>query len=124
MRIRSFVTIFFILLFFSGVTSAAINTSEYKVLKIDDPTNFKYINDYPYVVFLNGSYYGNFSKDEEIYISDGADVVIYIPSPIKSNFASSWDLGKSIFGMGFFFFLGIGLLAIIAYIIIRKFWRK
>lgn len=123
MSIKYFLPLILVVLL-TGICAAQINTSEYKILKIDDPTNFKYINDYPYVVFLNGSYYGNFTKDQEIYIPDGAEVIIYIPSPIKSNFAASYDLGKSILGMGFFLFLGFGLCALVAYIIIRKIWSK
>ncbi len=121
---RANISVIVLMLIFSGIGSAQINTSEYKILKIDDPTNIQYLNDYRYIVFLNGSLYGNFSKDEEIAIPDGAEVTIYVPSPVKADFASSYDLGKSILGMGFFFFLGFGLLALVAFIVIRKFWSK
>lgn len=101
-----------------------ISTSNYKVLKIDDITNFKYLNEYPYVIYIDGNLYGKFQKDEEIMIPDNSEVTIYVPSPIKSDLASSYDLGKSILGMGFFLFLGFGVLAAAAIIIIRKLWRK
>ena len=101
-----------------------ISTSNYKVIKIDDITNFKYVNEYPYVIYIDGNLYGKFTKDEEIAIPDNSEVVIYVPSPIKSDLASSYDLGKSILGMGFFLFLGFGILAAAAIIIVRKFWRK
>ena len=101
-----------------------ISTSNYKVLKIDDITNFKYLNEYPYVIYIDGNLYGKFQKDEEIMIPDNSEVTIYVPSPVKSDLASSYDLGKSILGMGFFLFLGFGVLAAAAIIIIRKLWRK
>jgi hypothetical protein len=101
-----------------------ISTLNYKVIKIDDITNFKYVNEYPYVIYIDGNLYGKFTKDEEIAIPDNSEVVIYVPSPIKSDLASSYDLGKSILGMGFFLFLGFGILAAAAIIIVRKFWRK
>lgn len=101
-----------------------ISTSNYNVLKIDDITNFKYLNEYPYVIYIDGKLYGKFTKDEEIMIPDNSDVVIYVPSPIKSDLASSYDLGKSILGMGFFLFLGFGILTAAVIIIVRKLWNR
>ena len=118
------------LLFLINIASAEtviydnISTSNYKVLKIDDITNFKYLNEYPYVIYIDGNLYGKFQKDEEIMIPDNSEVTIYVPSPVKSDLASSYDLGKSILGMGLFLFLGFGILAAAAIIIVRKLWRK
>ena len=126
-RILIYFLILFVLLAGSAEATTVIydnlSTSQYKILKIDDATNFKYINDYPYVVYVDGALLGKFGKDDEIQIPDNSNVTIFIPSPIKTDLATSWDLGKSLFGVGFFVFLSVGLLIIAAWMIYRKFKR-
>jgi hypothetical protein len=100
-----------------------ISTSNYKLLKIDDVSNIKILNEYGYEVYINNSYLGTYKKDENIFIPDNSNIIIFIPSVIKNDFSSSWELFKNmwIVILGLLFTFG----AIIIFIIwiIKKSWK-
>ena len=101
-----------------------IATSNYKVFRISDDVNIKYINEYDYEVYLNDSYLGNYKKDEIFFIPDSSNITIYIPKGIKTDLSSIPDIVKpSLFIIiGFFFAFGIFILIIVW--IILKIWRR
>jgi len=105
----------------SNITSAQsiiydnITSSNYKTITINDDLNYKLITDYSYDVYVNGSFIGEYKKDEKIFVPDNSTVLIYVPAPISLDYSSAWDLGKTYFAIAimFIFTLGIGLFFII-----------
>ncbi|MDO9357272.1 MAG: hypothetical protein Q7T55_26480 [Solirubrobacteraceae bacterium] len=100
-----------------------ITSSNYKILKIDDISNIKILNEYGYEVYINDYYIGNYKKDENIFIPDNSNITIFITSPIKTDFNTSFELFKNmwiiILGIVFTF----GILIIFLIWIIKKSWR-
>ncbi len=101
-----------------------ITTSNFKVLKIDDIANINYINEYPYEIYLNNSYYGTFKKNENIFIPDNVDVKIIISDSIKTDFSQSYDVGKVYLTLGIMYFIGFGIIVVLIIVGIRKLWRR
>ncbi len=72
-----------------------LTTSNYNIIKIVDDLNYKILTDYNYDVFVNGSFLGEYKKDENIFIPDNSQIVIYIPSPIRTDVNGFWIVVKS-----------------------------
>jgi len=99
------------------------STSNLKVIKIDDIANVKYLNEYPYEVYINGSFYGTFKKDENILIPDGANILIYASPQIKTDFNTAYDVGKVYLTLGIMYFIGFGILILLIVMGIKKIWK-
>lgn len=100
------------------IVNYEINQS--KVLKIDDIANINYINEYPYEVYINNSLYGTFQKGQNILIPDNSNIMIYVSTPIKSDFGSVYDVGKVYLTLGVMYFIGFGILIILLWVGIKK----
>lgn len=100
-----------------------ITTSNYKILKIDDISNIKILNEYGYEVYINDYYIGNYKKDELIYIPDNSNITIFIPSPIKTDFNTSFDLFKNMWIIILGILFTFGVLIIFMIWIIKKSWK-
>ena len=100
-----------------------ITTSQYKILKIKDDINIKYINDYEYTIFLDGNYYGKFKKDENILIPDNSNVVIHLNENIKYDVSNAYDIVKPSLIIIVGFFLSFGIFFIALYVLYKKFKR-
>ena len=122
--------IFFIIIFVSSVVNADTviydnpTTSNLKLLKIDDLANIKYINEYPYEIYLNDSFYGMFKKDDNIFIPDNSNVTIFISQTINSDITKSYDVGKTFLTLGIMYFLGFFIVIVLIVVGIRKIWRR
>jgi len=99
------------------------STSNLKVIKIDDIANVKYLNEYPYEVYINGSFYGTFKEDDNILIPDGANVLIYASPQIKTDFNTAYDVGKVYLTLGIMYFIGFGILILLIVMGIKKIWK-
>jgi len=94
-----------------------------KIIQIDDLTNIKYIDEYTYSIYLNGSYLGEYAKGDKIQIPDNTDVTIVIPSAIKQKLnANSFS---AMIGVGFYAFMQYGvyivlMIAIVVYLLKRR----
>jgi hypothetical protein len=88
-------------IFFSINTTAEtviydnLTTSNYKVVQITDDLNYKFITDYSYDVYIDGNFLGSYKKDEKIFVPDNSVILIYVPSPIKTDLNDYWSLIKS-----------------------------
>ena len=100
------------------------STSNLKVLKIDDISNIKYLNEYPYEVYINGSFYGVFQKDENILIPDGSQILIYASPQIKTDFNSAYDVGKVYLTLGVMYFVGFGILILLIVMGLKKIFLR
>jgi ABC-type antimicrobial peptide transport system permease subunit len=93
--------IFLLILCLVPITSAQtviydnLTVSNYKTIQITDDMNYKILTDYKYDVYINNSYLGSYTKDEKIFIPDNSNITIYIPSPIKTDLGSFWNIVKS-----------------------------
>jgi len=114
---------------FGGIASAetiiydTITLSNYKILQIDDLTNIKYVDEYKYSVYLNGSFLGEYEKGDKIQITDNPNVTIIIPANIKHQLNS--NAFAAIIGVGFYSFMQYGVYIVIimislVYLIRRK----
>jgi hypothetical protein len=100
-----------------------ISTSNYKLLKIDDLTNIKYINEYPYEVYINNSYLGSFKKDENIFVPDNSSITIFLPQTINIDITKSYDVGKVYLTLGIMYFLGFFIVIVLIVVAIKKIWK-
>lgn len=100
-----------------------ITGSQYKTLKIQDDLNIKYINDYPYEVYVNNSYIGNFKKDEIIYIPDDSNITIFIPKTISTNPSEVWDASKTQFYIALMYIISVFIVIIIIVWVLKRIWK-
>jgi hypothetical protein len=100
-----------------------ITTSNLKILKIDDIGNIKYLNEYPYEIYINDSYYGSFQKNENILIPDNSRILIYASPQIKTDLNSAYDVGKVYLTLGIMYFIGFGILILLLVVGFKKIWR-
>ena len=100
-----------------------ITTSNYKTIKINDDINIKYLNEYKYVVFINGSYYGEFLKNEDIFIPDNSNITVYVPSPIFTDLTNQENTFKPVIQIVLSFFISFILFIIVIYWLYKKFRR-
>ena len=101
-----------------------ITSYQYKVIKIDDIMNIP-IFDYKYEVYIDNQFIGYYSKNENIFVPNNSDVLIYIPSPIKTDITDiyhSYVLPNLYLIVGFL--LTFGLVCIIIFYIIYRVWRN
>jgi len=117
-----------ILAVFGGIASAetiiydTITPSNYKILQIDDVTNIKYVDEYKYSVYLNGSFLGEYEKGDKIQIADNSNVTIVIPANIKHQLNS--NAFAAMIGVGFYSFMQYGVYIVIIMIIIVYLIRR
>ena len=117
-----------ILAVFGGIASAetiiydTITPSNYKILQIDDVTNIKYVDEYKYSVYLNGSFLGEYEKGDKIQITDNSNVTIVIPANIKHQLNS--NAFAAMIGVGFYSFMQYGVYIVIIMIIIVYLIRR
>jgi len=97
-----------------------LTTSTYKIIKIDDDMNLKYLTDYKYEVYVNGLFLGYYQKNELIFIPDNSNITIYVPAPIKTDFTSYFSIFKSYFIIGLSFIVCFGILILLLFWIYKK----
>ena len=97
-----------------------IATSQYRTITIDDDMNIAYIMEYPYKVYVNDSYLGEFKKGESFEIPDGSNVTIYVPSPIKTDISKGIDLGSSLLYIAVLGLLTFGLVIYLIWRFIKR----
>lgn len=76
-------------------TTFSINGNSLKSIIIKDDINIDYLTDYNYSVFINNVYWKDVSKDEILLIPDDVDILIYVPSPIKTEFSQAYSMSKT-----------------------------
>src|SRR5659263_350859 len=120
------ILIFLTLFFINGVNAETLiydnlTTSNYKYLIISDSMNMKYVNDYPYDVLFNDTFYGTFNKGDKIFYPDNTDVTIYFSGNVKTDVSDTY---ASIIKPTIITFLGFlmtwGLLVILVIVILYK----
>lgn len=74
-----------------------IEGNSLKAIIINDDINIDYITDYNYSVFINGIYWKDIRKDELLLVPDNVDILIYVPSPIKTDFSQAYNVTKPMF---------------------------
>ena len=99
-----------------------VTTSNLKCVQIDEITNIKFLDEYKYRILLNGSYLGDYGKWDCIFVNDGANLQIIVPSNIKQNLNPNWLLSTA--GVLFYGFIQYGwyvvLALALAYWILRR----
>lgn len=102
-----------------------LTTSNYKILKINDDLNIKYINEYEYEIYINGFLYDEIRKNEILYIPDNSNIVIKIPDTIKTDLTNPYiDFVKPILTIILSFLFTFIIVIIILYIVYKKVIRK
>jgi len=126
-KIKIKIILIFLSLFFINSVNAEtiiydnLTTSNYKYLIISDSMNLKYINDYPYDILFNDTYYGTFQKGDKIFYPNNTNVTIYFSGNVKTDISDTYT---SIIKPTIITFLGFlltwGLLVILVLVILFK----
>lgn len=123
---KLFIVGLFIILFLSfiiPVKSETIiydnfTTSNFKFITLDDNiNNLPIVGDYKYKVILNGNFLGYYGKDEDIFYPENSNIIIYVPSPIKTSTDNVYDtsIRPILFtAVGFLITYGLTIIIIIA----------
>lgn len=121
---------FFLLLTLINISSAetiiydSVSPSDLKTISISDDLNIGTINEYSYSVYLNGSYLGEYSKNDKIFFPDNANVTIFLPpSNIKTDIGQIWDTGKTQFYIAVMYLISGAVIIFVIIILLRKLWK-
>lgn len=107
-------------------------SSNYKFLSLEDNNNnLPLVGDYKYKILLdihNGKGYklmGYYGKDDDIFLPDNSSVIVFVPSPIKTNTSDLWLYNVkpnliTLLGFSITYVPYIIIVAIIIYYVQRK----
>ena len=80
-----------------------ITTSQYKTLQV---TSDLCLTDCEFTVYIDGFLMGNVHNNEVFQVPNNSDVRVTLYDPINTNLESSWDLGKTYFGIALMWLIG------------------
>jgi len=100
------------------------NENNLKSFIISDDLNIDYLTDYNYTIFLDGVYWKEISKDEILLFPDNSSIIIYLPSPIMTNFDDITDYSKTYLYISIMYVMGFLLGLLIIIFVITKILKK
>lgn len=99
------------------------NANNLKSIQVTDDLNLKYLTEYNYTIFLNGTYWKEVQKGETILVPDNSTITIYVPAPISTELSEASTLGKTYLAIAVMYLLVFTAAFVIVIYVLRKIWR-